>query len=164
MTASSERLEQADPAADPRDQGFTMVATLSVVVLLAVLVTITLSLSLGSSSPPARPTTHTSAATTTTAPTSAASGANEATTAACEANFAIVDSALQEYRSLNGGDPPAGTAWATSGASLLETWPSDPTSYAITWNGRELSVIPVRGTPAHGSLGSASLKTGCYAL
>lgn len=164
MTASSEQVAQAEGAADPRDQGFTMVATLSVVVLLALLVTITLSLSLGSSSPPTPPTSHTSGATTTTAPTSVASGATEATTAACEANFAIVSSALQEYRSLNGGDPPAGTAWATRGGSLLETWPSDPSSYAITWNGREFSVIPVRGTPAHGSLGNQALKTGCYAL
>jgi hypothetical protein len=93
-----------------------------------------------------------------------ASGATEATSAACEANFAIVNSALQEYRSLNGGDPPAGTAWATRGGALLETWPSDPSSYAITWNGRALTVAPVHGTPSHGSAGDQALKTGCYAL
>lgn len=164
MTAGSEQVDRASPAADPRERGFTMVATLSVVVLLAVLVTITLSLNLGSSSPPARPTTHTSSATTTTAPTSVASAAGEATSAACEANFAIVNSALQEYRSLNGSDPPAGTAWATEGGALLESWPSDPSAYAITWNGRSLSVIPVRGAPARGSPGNQALKTGCYAL
>jgi type II secretory pathway pseudopilin PulG len=167
MAASSEQWEQADPASDARDQGFTMVATLSVVALLAILVTITLSLNLGTSSPPGRSTNHSSATTTTTAPKSVASGATEATTAACEANFAIVNSALEEYRSLDGGDPPAGTAWATynaDGGALLETWPSDPSSYTIAWNGRELSVIPARGAPAHGSLGNQALKTGCYAL
>jgi hypothetical protein len=167
MAASSKQWERADPAFDARDQGFTMVATLSVVALLAILVTITLSLNLGTSSPPARSTNHSGATTTTTAPQSVASGATEATKAACEANFVIVNSALQEYRSLNGGDPPAGTAWATNianGGSLLEAWPSDPSSYTITWNGRELSVIPIRGAPAHGSMGNQTLRTGCYAL
>jgi type II secretory pathway pseudopilin PulG len=166
MAAGSKQWERADPAVDARDQGFTMVATLSVVALLAILVTITLSLNLGTSSPPARSTKHSSATTTTTAPKSVASGATVATTAACEANFLIVNSALQEYRSLNGGDPPAGTTWATTGTdggSLLEAWPSDP-SYTIAWNGRELSVIPTHGAPAHGSLGNQALKTGCYAL
>ena len=105
MAAGSKQWERADPAIDARDQGFTMVATLSVVALLAILVTITLSLNLGTSSPPARSTKHSSATTTTTAPKSVASGATVATTAACEANFLIVNSALQEYRSLNGGDP-----------------------------------------------------------
>ncbi len=137
---------------------------LSVLAILAILVTITLSLNLGSSP---STTTTTPNVTTTTAPKTIASGASEATLASCEANFTTVDSAVETYRALNGSYPPAGTAWATSDANgdqLMQSWPSAPSSYRITWDGHELSVIPVRGAAAHGSMGSPTLKTGCYAL
>jgi hypothetical protein len=137
---------------------------LSIVAILGILVAITLSLSLGTSAPPTHAPSD-SSATTTTVPKDAASGATEATLSACEANFATVDSAVQTYQALNGSYPPAGTAWATPGVNgdgLLQSWPSAP-SYAIVWNGRELSVIPAHGAVARGSAGSRALKTGCYA-
>jgi hypothetical protein len=148
------------------ERGSSLLGILSVVAILGILVAITLSLSLGGSTSPT-PAPPNSGTTTTTAPKDVASGASEATLAACEANFAVVDSAVETYRAVNGSSPPAGTAWATSdtnGGALMQSWPSAPKSYAITWNGQELSVIPVKGVAAHGSLGSQALKTGCYAL
>ncbi|HEV7958831.1 MAG TPA: hypothetical protein VGP11_05155 [Acidimicrobiales bacterium] len=154
---------------DAGERGSSLIAILSVVVTLGILVAITLSFTLGTTTPttlaPQHPNTGTTS-TTTTAPKDAASGASEATLAACEANFAIIESAVEDYRALNGVAPPAGTAWATSdanGGPLMQSWPSAPSSYAITWNGRELSVIPVRGVASHGSMGSGTPKTGCFA-
>jgi hypothetical protein len=105
--------------------------------------------------------------TTTTVPKDAASGATEASLASCEANFAIVDSAVQTYQALNGSYPPAGTAWATSNANggpLLQTWPSGGQSYRLAWNGQQLSVIPASGPASHGSFGEGPHASGCFAL
>lgn len=165
MAPTYEQLKQRVAKSDAGDQGSSLVAILSIVAILGILIALTLSLSLGTSKPPTHPPVE--SATTTTVPKDVASGATEATLAACEANFAIVDSAVQTYQALNGAFPPAGTAWATSdanGGPLMQSWPSAPSSYAIAWNGRKLSVIPFRGLPAHGSMGSQTLKTGCYAL
>jgi hypothetical protein len=169
MAATCEQRESVDANFDAHERGSSLVAILSVVATLGVLVAITLSLSLGSSTPPSHTPPHSNTATTsttTTAPKDAASGASEATLAACQANFAIIESAVETYRALNGTYPPAGTAWAISdadGGPLMQSWPSTPSSYAITWNGRVLSVIPVRGTASHGSAGNQTLKTGCFA-
>jgi hypothetical protein len=147
------------------ERGSALVATLSVIVILGVMVAISLSLNIGSS--PTPKVTSPTNVTTTTAPKTVASGASEATVAACEANYAIVSNAVQTYRALNGSSPPAGTSWATSSANggpIMQSWPSAPSSYAIVWNGRELSVAPTKGAPTHGTEGSQALKTGCYAL
>ncbi len=166
MARTSERSPRVSPEPYARERGSSLVAILSVVAILGILVALTLSLSLGTSTPTTLEPVH-SNATTTTAPKDVASGATEATLASCEANFTIVESAVENYRALNGSYPPAGTAWATSdanGEQLMQSWPSAPSSYRITWDGHELSVIPVRGAPAQGSFGSQALKTGCYAL
>lgn len=154
-----------------RERGSSLIAILSVVATLGILVALTLTLTLGTTTPTTTlPAQHSSisstTSTTTTAPKDVASGASEAAIAACQANFATIDSAIGVYLALNGTDPPAGTAWATSdanGGPLLQSWPSAPSSYTITWNGRELSVIPARGVPAHGSAGTETPKTGCFA-
>ena len=60
----------------------------------------------------------------------------------------------------------AGVAWATAtanGGPYLQAWPESANYYSITWNGAQLSVIPVRGAPSHGSDGASSPKTGCFA-
>ncbi len=168
MAATCEQRHPATRKHDEREQGSSLVAILSVIATLGILVAITLSLSLGNtpaSHPPVVPGTATTS-TTTTAPKDAASGASEATLAACQANFSIIESAVQTYRALNGSYPPAGTEWATStanGGPLMQSWPSAPSFYTITWSGKEVSVIPARGAAAHGSAGSETLKTGCFA-
>jgi hypothetical protein len=163
--------KQREPAVDfnPRERGSSLIAILSVVATLGILVALTLSFTLGATTPTTlapRPSSTGTTSTTTTVPKDVASGASEATLAACQANFAVIESAVQDYEALNGTPPPAGTAWATSGANggpLMQSWPSAPSAYAINWNGKVLSVIPERGTPSHGSAGSAAPKTGCFA-
>jgi hypothetical protein len=168
MAAKFERLTPGAGETDAREQGSSLVAILSVVATLGVLVAITLTVSLGTSTAPPR--THRSSAaatTTTTAPRSVASGASEATLAACEANFTIVNSAIQTYRALNGNYPPAGTAWATSSANsgpIMTTWPSGAPSYRLVWNGRQLSVVPANGSASHGSIGQDPAASGCFAV
>lgn len=86
--------------------------------------------------------------------------------AACRADYARVSAAVQNYKKLNGALPPAGTAWAhaaTKGGPLLKAWPRVVHRYTIMWNGSTLSVVPVKGTVAHGSVGTSSPPTGCYA-
>jgi hypothetical protein len=104
--------------------------------------------------------------TTTTAPATPANGAQEAAVTACQANYQAIETALTEYRSLNGSSPGAGAAWVTAtanGGPYLQAWPESATYYSITWNGARLSVIPVRGAPSHGTDGTSSPKTGCFA-
>jgi hypothetical protein len=166
MITKFERLTRRAGEADAREQGSSLIAILSVIATLGVLVAIALSVGLGTSTPPR--TSHSSAAgtTTTTAPQSVVSGATEATLAACEANFAVVSSAIQTYRALDGNYPPAGTAWATTTANagpLMATWPSGARSYRLVWNGQQLSVIPTSGTASHGSVGQGPNVSGCFA-
>ncbi len=148
---------------DSTEQGVSMIATLIVVVILGVLVSITLSSGHG---PTPSTLAHPGAPTTTTVPSNIGAGAGEATVAACQANYASIDAAVEDYRALNGVAPPAGTAWATSdanGGPLLLSWPTDTKYYTITWNGAVVSVIPVKGLASHGSYGTASPATGCFA-
>ena len=89
-----------------------------------------------------------------------------AAVAACRANYQSIETAIADYRSLNGTLPAAGAAWATAagnGGPYLQAWPESALYYSITWNGAQLSVIPVRGASSHGSDGSRSPKTGCFA-
>ena len=104
--------------------------------------------------------------TTTTAPATPANGAQEAAVTACQANYQAIETALTEYRSLNGSSPASGAAWVTAtanGGPYLQAWPESATYYSIIWNGAQLSVIPVRGAPSHGTDGTSSPKTGCFA-
>ena len=144
------------------DDGASMLGILSIVVILGLLVVIPLSLNLGSSS---TTTTTTPGATTTTAPKTVASGATEAEVAACRADFESIDQAVSTYRALNGSNPPTGTAWATSttnGGPFLQSWPA-ATKWSFTWNGTTLNVSPRHGLSAHGSYGTTTAKSGCFA-
>jgi Tfp pilus assembly protein PilX len=149
------------------EQGVAMIATLITLIVLAVMVVIMFNTLSGSpSSTGTTTTTPGETVTPTTAPVTPASGAQEAAVSACEANFQAIQTALGDYRALNGSAPAAGTAWATSSANggpLLQSWPESAAYYSITWNGEELSVIPVRGAPSHGSDGTSSPKSGCFA-
>lgn len=102
----------------------------------------------------------------TTSPRNVASGAQEATVAGCQANYATIARAIGTYRALNGAAPPAGTSWASAtvkGGPFLQSWPSDAKSYTITWNGSTLNVLPVHGLASHGSYGTSSPASGCFA-
>lgn len=141
-----------------------MVATLSVVLTLGLLVTIVVAASPGST--PKRDQRSTPNVTTTTIPKTISSGANESAISACEVDFQAVNSAVATYRTLNNSFPPAGTAWATSSANggpFLQTWPSNVKYFSLTWDGTSLNVVPVRGTASHGTFGTSSPATGCYA-
>jgi hypothetical protein len=142
-----------------------MLATLVTLIILAVLVVIMFN-SLGGSPSTTGTTTTIPGVTATTAPATPESGAQEAAVSACEANFQAIESALADYRSLNGSSPAAGVAWATAavnGGPYLQEWPESATYYSITWNGTQLSVVPKRGVTSLGSDGTPSPKTGCFA-
>jgi len=139
---------------------------LSVVATLGIQATIVLTLNFGSSPSPVATTMPGSSSTTTTEPQNVASEQQVAKRTACQSNFSVVTTAVSYYRSLNGSNPPAGTAWATSksaGGPYLQTWPSGAPAYSVTWNGAILSVIPTKGRASHGSFGTASPPTGCFA-
>lgn len=144
------------------ESGVSLVGTLLVVIILATLAGVVISQTTGS--PPS--THHGGTTAPSTSPKDVGSDASAASLASCEANFTTVESALESYLALNGTKPPAGTAWATSSASgpLLEAWPQVPSQYTISWNGEVLSVVPSRGAPSHGSYGTATPRTGCYAV
>ena len=84
----------------------------------------------------------------------------------CRADYTRVSTAVQGYERLNGALPPTGTAWAhtvVNGGPLLRVWPRENDHYSIVWNGSTLSVVPAKGTTAHGSVGASSPPTGCFA-
>ena len=127
-------------------QGFTLVATLLLVVILGVLAAVVLS--------GKHPTTTTG------------TGADFAARAACESDFLAVTAALNDYRTLNGAAPSSGISWATAkahGGPYLTTWPGQTRYFSISWNGAILSVVPTTGASSHGNVGTRSPKTGCYA-
>ena len=147
------------------DDGVAMLATLVTIVILGVMAVILFN-TLGGSPTGSGTTTTIPGVTPTTAPATPESGAQEAAVSACEANFQAIETALADYRALNGSLPSAGVAWATStanGGPYLQIWPGSAPYYAIAWNGTELSVIPKRGRPSHGTDGTVSPKSGCYA-
>jgi hypothetical protein len=142
-----------------------MIATLLTLIILGVMAVIMLN-TLGGSPAGTGTTTSTPGVTVTTAPTTPEGGADEAAVASCHANYLAIETALAEYRALNGASPSAGTGWATASASggpFLQAWPETAPYYSITWNGAQLSVVPVRGAASHGSDGTSSPKSGCYA-
>lgn len=142
-----------------------MLGTLLTVIVLGVMVVIMLNTLGGAPSGTGMGTTI-AGATTTTVPATAKSGAQEAAASACQANYLAIETALADYRSLNGSLPAAGVAWATAAANggpYLQVWPGSALYYSITWNGAQLGVIPVRGASSHGSDGASSPKSGCFA-
>jgi hypothetical protein len=147
------------------EQGSALLGTLLTVIVLGVMVVIMLN-TLGSPSGTGTGTTIPGAPTT-TLPATAESGAREAAASACQVNYLAIETALTDYRSLNGSLPAAGAAWATAAANggpYLQVWPESALYYSITWNGAQLSVIPVRGAASHGSDGESSPKSGCFAV
>jgi hypothetical protein len=142
-----------------------MLATLVTLIVLAVIAVIMFNALSGTPSSTG-PTTTIRGVTPTTAPATPENGAQEAAVAACQANYQALETALADYESLNGSEPAAGTAWATSTSNdgpFLQSWPQSPTYYSITWNGSILSVTPVRGASSRGSVGTRSPKSGCFA-
>ena len=140
-----------------------MLGTLLTLIILGVMAVIMFN-TLGGS--PTNSGTTIPGATVTTAPATPANGAQESAVSACQANYQAIETALADYRTLNGSFPAAGTAWATTtanGGPLLQVWPESALYYSITWNGAQLSVIPVRGAASHGSEGTSSPKSGCFA-
>lgn len=145
-----------------REQGFAMIATLMVVVILGILVTIVLT---QAQSPKPSPSSASASQTTTTAPQTIAQAVPPARLAACEADFASVQTAISTYQALNGAAPGSGTAWATSasnGGPFMASWPSGSPSFSISWDGTQLSVFPEKGVASHGSYGTSSPATGCF--
>ena len=152
------------PVADVTEQGYSMVMLLVVVVILGVLATLVLAGPHGPSS--TNTTVKGSPPTSTTTPQSIASAVPQSQVSACSADFASLDAALGAYRAFNAAAPAPGTAWATSkahGGPFLQQWPSGAPNFSISWNGTVLSVVPKKGTESHGSYGTLSPKTGCYA-
>jgi hypothetical protein len=141
-----------------------MVSTLAVVIILGI--TVTAVISNGPSGPLTSVGRSVAGTTTTTSIKSIGSDATTSAIATCLASYTQVETALTYYKALKGGSPPAGTTWATSAAggdALIESWPSGAPYYSITWNGVEFSVIPKRGTASHGTAGTSTPPTGCYA-
>lgn len=146
------------------DGGFTLVATLIVVVILAILATVVFTQLSTSPTSPGNTIPGTGG---TTIPSNPANAGRLAAAASCKADFVVLTSAVATYRTLNGSNPPAGTAWATSSANngpFMQSWPTDPQYFTLAWNGSELSVVPSHGTASHGTLGTAAPATGCFAL
>lgn len=145
------------------DQGYALVSMLIVVVILGAIAAIALTSSPGPTTPG---TAAAGSPTTTTTPQSIAGVVAPAQLSACEADFTSLETAIGTYRALNGGSPAPGTGWATStanGGPFVEAWPSGAPNFSITWNGSQLSVLPKKGTASHGSYGSSSPATGCFA-
>ncbi len=85
---------------------------------------------------------------------------------ACRSDFAMVETAMNNYRAVSGSYPPAGSAWATShlaGGPFLQSWPTGNGAYAIAWNGSSLVVRPRSGVSSVGTVGTPAPPTGCYA-
>lgn len=135
-----------------------------VVVILGVVAVIVLN----ASSPTPAPTGGTTQpGPTTTVPHTVGSGARLAAQTACRADFQEIMTAVGYFRALNSSAPPAGTAWATSpsnGGPLITSWPVAPHDFSLRWDGTTLSVLPLGGTPSHGSIGASSPATGCFAV
>jgi hypothetical protein len=144
------------------ERGVAMVSTLVVVVILGIIVTVVIS---NGPSGPKSTVGGSAGTTTTTSVKSIGSDASASAISACLASYSEVNTALTYYKTLNGASPSAGTTWATSstgGSALIDSWPVGTPYYTIAWNGVELSVIPKRGAPSHGTSGTSSPKTGCY--
>jgi type II secretory pathway pseudopilin PulG len=145
------------------EPGIALLATLVTMLILGVVATIVLTTVPG---PTSKDVGGSSSGTTTTIPQTVASGAQLAALTACKADFQLIQSALDLFRSLNGTLPPPGPTWATSasqGGPFVQSWPSVSDRFSLNWNGTTLSVIPSKGVSSHGSYGTRVPPTGCYA-
>jgi hypothetical protein len=153
------------------EQGIAMLGVLLTVIVLGLMVVIMLKTLGGSPSGTGANVTIPGATTvpgapTTTTPVTPESGAQAAAVSACQANYQAIETALSDYRALNGSSPAAGTAWATASTNngpYMQTWPESASDYSINWNGTQLSVIPVKGAISRGIVGTTRPKTGCFA-
>jgi hypothetical protein len=87
--------------------------------------------------------------------------------AACLADYVEISTAEQVYAALNSSPPSSGTSWAISlpvGQSQLATWPDGGKHFRIIWNGKAIEVRPHKGLESIGNAGSATERTGCYAV
>lgn len=158
----------------PGERGSSLIALLLVVLILGVMAAIALG-GLGytpnstiTGIPSTMPGGGAIAATTTTivAAKTRANSARESAKAACRAGFEAVSEAVQKYKRLKGSLPTAGRAWShdsSTGGPLLPEWPRDGDHFTIVWNGSSVSVVPAEGAIAHGSVGTSSPPTGCFA-
>ena len=147
----------------PSERGSSLLGILIVVLVLGVMAAYAVSAVGGTNTPTVAPT---SSVTSTTAGEPANVAIQSALTAACVADYQTLSTALQVYATLHNANPPAGTSWATgvqSGSSLIQSWPSDPGHFTLTWNGTTLGVVPRGGAASSGSAGSTHPPTGCYA-
>jgi len=144
------------------ERGSSLLGILIVVLVLGVMAAYAVTAVGGTNTPTVAPTSVTS----TTAGEPANVAIQSALTAACVADYQTLSTALQVYATLHNANPPAGTSWATgvqSGSSLIQSWPSDPGHFTLTWNGTTLGVVPRGGAASSGSAGSTHPPTGCYA-
>jgi hypothetical protein len=148
------------------ERGSSLLGILSVVATLGILAVIVLTLNFGSTPSQPRTSVGGSPPTTTTAPANIASEQQVADRVACQADFTVITTAVADYRALNGSNPPAGIAWATStngGGPFIQSWPSLAHAFTFSWNGTTLNVVPVKGRASHASAGTTSPPTGCFA-
>ena len=148
-----------------REEGVALLATLITVLILGVMAVIMFNALGGTPSSTVTGTT-TPGEVTTTAPATPENGALEAASSACQLNYVAIETALGDYRTLNGSLPGAGDAWATAtanGGPYMQAWPESGRYYTISWNGAQLTVTPARGASSHGSDGTSSPKSGCFA-
>jgi type II secretory pathway pseudopilin PulG len=132
---------------DVDDAGYTMIALLVVVLILGVLSAVVLGGGFANPQP-------------------VVTATKGHVVSACEADYNIVDEAVQSYFDANLVDPPAGPSWATAhahGGPYLQSWPDDPGYYDIAWTGRNLGVDPAHGLASFASSGSSAAATGCFA-
>jgi type II secretory pathway pseudopilin PulG len=151
---------------DATESGVAMIGTLLVVIILGILVTIVLTNQPAAKNTTQETTSSGALVTTTTVPQSVGSAAQQAAVSTCQLNFQAVTTALTDYKAVNGSNPAAGVAWATSsalGGPYMQTWPNGHPYYTLQWNGSALSVVPLRGTASHGSIGTSAPATGCFA-
>jgi hypothetical protein len=151
---------------DEPERGSSLLGILSVVGTLGILAVIVLTLNIGSSPATVGTTLPGSPPTTTTGPQVISSEQQVADRAACQADYAALVTAISDYQTLNGSSPPAGDAWATAksaGGPFLQSWPSIAPAFSLTWNGAVVSVVPAKGRASHGSMGTDSPPTGCFA-
>lgn len=147
------------------EHGVAMLSTLVTVIILGVIAGVVISEGSHSKPSPSANLSGAAGTTTTTSPQSIGTDTQLAAVSGCETNFATIATAVQTYSAENGSPPPAGIAWATSSANggpILQSWPSDPQYYSITWNGVVESVVPKKGVASHGTMGTSSPATGCY--
>ena len=135
------------------EEGVAMLGILLTVIILGVMVVIMFNTlggtPTGSGTTSTIPGSTATPGTTSTAPATPENGAQAAAVTACQANYQAIETALTDYRSLNGSSPAAGAMgnvngeWRTLSAGLARNG-----DLLLIWNGAQLSVMFVRGAPS----------------